>query len=102
MPFGLANAPAVFQRLINRILGPARFEDAITYMDDDILVPSTTLNEGIEKLGHVLEIFKKAGLTLNLEKCLFLTEKNDYLGYEISAVGYTAGTKENHLCCKFP
>lgn len=34
MPFGLANAPAVFQRMINRLLGSARFSKATAYIDD--------------------------------------------------------------------
>lgn len=66
MPFGLANAPAVFQRMINRVLDPARFSEALTYIDD-VLIPSSTVDEGLEKLQNVLEIFKHAGSTLNLD-----------------------------------
>lgn len=39
MPFGLANAPAVFQRMINKVLGNRRFEYALAYLDD-VLIPS--------------------------------------------------------------
>lgn len=38
MPFGLANAPAVFQRMINKILGPIRFTQALAYMDDILIL----------------------------------------------------------------
>ncbi|CAF4885427.1 unnamed protein product [Pieris macdunnoughi] len=48
MPFGLANAPAVFQRLMNTMLGNKRDELALAYLDD-ILVPSVTLEEGFER-----------------------------------------------------
>jgi hypothetical protein len=101
MPFGLANAPAVFQRMINRVLGPVRFNDAITYMDD-ILIASSTIDEGLYKLSNVLKIFKSAGLTLNLEKCLFLSEKIDFLGYEISYEGVRPGQKKIQSVVDFP
>jgi hypothetical protein len=42
MPFGLANAPAVFQRAINDALGELKYTVAVVYMDD-ILIPSTTI-----------------------------------------------------------
>ncbi|CAG9132461.1 unnamed protein product [Plutella xylostella] len=101
MPFGLANAPAVFQRLINKVLGAARFTDALTYMDD-VLIPSATVDEGLDKLRKILDIFSKANLTLNLEKCLFLSENLDYLGYEISVAGVRPGTKKIESVQQFP
>ena len=43
MPFGLVNAPAVFQRKINQVLGSLRFTTALAYMDD-ILIPAVTID----------------------------------------------------------
>lgn len=60
MPFGLVNAPAVFERTIN--LGPLRFEIAIAYLDD-ILIPAPSTEEALERLKRVLEVFRAAGLT---------------------------------------
>jgi hypothetical protein len=48
MPFGLANAPAVFQHLMNAVLGDLRYEVALVYVDD-IIIPSKTVSEGLEK-----------------------------------------------------
>jgi hypothetical protein len=48
MPFGLANAPAVFQHLMNAVLGDLRHEVALVYVDD-IIIPSKTVSEGLEK-----------------------------------------------------
>lgn len=86
MPFGLANAPGVFQRLINRMLGSKRFESALAYLDD-ILVPSVDLEQGIQRLEEVLKLIREFGLTLKLSKCRFFNTSIDYLGYEISVDG---------------
>lgn len=90
VPFGLANAPAVFQRAINRILGPLRFETAMAYLDD-VLIPSVSIKEGIERLESILKLFRTAGLTLRLSKCSFLQENIEYLGHEISNSGIRPG-----------
>jgi len=57
MPFGLCNAQAVFQRLINRILGNLRFTTAIAYLDD-LLIASKTRKEGLENLEVILELIR--------------------------------------------
>jgi transposase InsO family protein len=86
MPFGLANAPAVFQRMINRMLGAKRFNSALAYLDD-LLIPSTTIEEGFSRLEEVLKLLKQFGLTLKLSKCRFFDTSLNYLGHEISAEG---------------
>ena len=67
MPFGLTNAPAVFQRAINAALGPLRNKIALVYLDD-ILIPSLTIEEGLERLECVLQALSQAGFTLNIKK----------------------------------
>lgn len=86
VPFGLANAPAVFQRVINRMLGSKRFESALAYLDD-ILVPSVDLENGFKRLEDVLKLLRENGLTLKLAKCRFFDNSITYLGYEISSSG---------------
>lgn len=83
IPFGLTNAPAVFQRAINEILGPIRFSYALAYLDD-VLVISKNIEEGLQRLETVFQKFKEAGLTLNEEKCSFLQREVEYLGCVIS------------------
>ncbi|KAK9675225.1 Reverse transcriptase (RNA-dependent DNA polymerase) [Popillia japonica] len=82
MPFGLVNGPAIFQRLVNSVLGPLRFTIAMAYMGD-ILLPSTTIEEGLVNLAAVLKVLQRANLKLNLKKFNFLYTKIDYLGFEI-------------------
>lgn len=82
-PFGLANAPSVFQRAINEILGSLRFTYALAYLDD-ILILSKGEEQGLERLEEVLKTFREAGVTLRKEKCLFLQQEVEYLGSVIS------------------
>lgn len=93
MPFGLCNAPAVFQRLINKVLGPLRNKIAFPYIDD-VIIPATTVNEGLKRLRKVLEAFRAHDLTLKLSKCYFFLTVVDYLGREISADGIRPGKRK--------
>ena len=80
MPFGLMNAPATFQRLMNRVLG--NLDGCRVYLDD-IIIFTHTWEEHREKLAEVLERLRKAGLTPNLAKCEFGKTHVVYLGHEI-------------------
>lgn len=101
MPFGLVNAPSTFQKTINNILGNARFKDALAYMDD-VNVPSKTVEDGFRKLREILDLFRAAGLTLNLKKCHFLMQSINYLGFEISEAGIRPGRNKIEAVEKFP
>lgn len=101
MPFGLANAPAIFQRTINVMLGNARFDTAIAYMDD-ILVPSKCFKEGIERLQVVFEKLRQAKLTLKPQKCKFFQERVEYLGFEVSEEGVRPGSYKVESVRNFP
>lgn len=101
MPFGLANAPAVFQRMINAVLGHLRYSVALAYMDD-FLLPTTTVEEGLEHLRKILEALRRAGLTLRWSKCYFFRDHVDYLGYDISAEGVQLGTLKLQYVAEFP
>lgn len=70
MPFGLANSPAVFQRAINNALGNLRFSQVLVYMDD-LLLPSTSIDENLELLETVLKILNEAGFKLKLKNAHF-------------------------------
>lgn len=83
MPYGLANAPVVYQRIISDTLRP--FIDAgqvLVYVDDVMLI-SDTVMAGLSLLDSVLETLTKAGFSINLRKCAFLTTEVEYLGRTI-------------------
>lgn len=101
MPFGLANAPAVFQRMMNQLLGSSRFSKAMAYIDD-LLIYGKDPDECLDRLEDILKLIEKANLTLNLSKCQFLMEDIDYLGYQISSAGMQPGEKKIISVANFP
>lgn len=101
MPFGLVNAPAVFQSMINKALGPQRFELAIPYLDD-LLSTGSSYEEAFSKLEAILNLLRNANLTLNLKKCFFFQSEIEYLGYEISEAGLKPGSKKINAVSEFP
>lgn len=64
MPYGLTNAPATFQRLVDRLIGPKLEPHAFAYLDD-IIVVTDTLEEHLQWLDRVLRRIFEAGLTIN-------------------------------------
>ena len=86
MPFGLCNAPATFQRLMEHTLKGLQWETAVLYIDD-IVVFSDTVESHYQRLGAVLDRLKKAGLKLKPSKCQLLRKKVAFLGHIVSAAG---------------
>lgn len=84
MPFGLRNAPQVFQRAINSALKPLADSRILVYMDD-VLSVSETVSEGLARLDKLLETLSEAGFSFNFDKCSFMKKKIEYLGYTISS-----------------
>ena len=83
VPFGLAQAPAYFQLLMNKVLEGLSY--AMTYLDDIIF----SKNEE-DHLRHLEEVFcqlRQAGLKMKCSKCDFFKSEIHYLGHLISADG---------------
>ncbi len=74
MPFGLCNAPATFERLMDRVLAGLPLTTALVYIDD-ILVPAKSFEQGIENLRSVFDRVRAAKLKLAPEKCWLFQEK---------------------------
>lgn len=70
LPFGLCNAPATFQRLMDRILGRLKWTMALVYLDD-VIVYADSFDEHQQRLGLVLDALTNARLRLNPSKCFF-------------------------------
>jgi len=84
MPFGLCNAPATFQAMMDHILHDLLEEGVVIYIDD-ILIYSQTQKEYEILVKEVLARLDKAGLVVNLRKSYFHTLVIEFLGYIISA-----------------
>jgi hypothetical protein len=86
MPFGLANAPATFQTLMNDVLCSYLRRFALVFFDD-ILINSSSWAEHLQHLAITLKAIRDHHLHLKLSKCSFGAALVAYLGHVISAVG---------------
>lgn len=120
VPFGLANAPSVFMRLMNKIVDSIHNSNSIskggstkTYNNfpneyevlaflDDLLLPSSDVQSGLNILEKVLHKFRSENLKLNMNKCSFLQNKITYLGHEISSNGIQPGESKLAAVSHFP
>lgn len=100
VPFGLTNAPRVFQRLMTKIFKPIRGNSAI-YLDD-VLLYAATVDEALNILKQALDILRQEGMTLNLKKCTFLQATVVYLGYEIGQGVVRPGAEKIKAVEEFP
>ena len=95
-PFGLAQAPAYFQRLVNEVLLGITF--AFGYLDD-ILVYSPDMETHLEHLRKLFIKLREADLKLKEVKCNFLKKHIQYLGHIVSGKGITP-MPEKLVCIK--
>ena len=84
LPFGVASAPAIFQRMMDTVL--QGIPGVICYIDD-ILVSGKDEAAHLQSLDEVFTCLEKHGFRLKLEKCEFLLPKVEYLGHQISSDG---------------
>ena len=101
MPFGLCNAPATFQRLMENVLTGLARERCIVYLDD-ILVMGRTFEEHLANLRVVFSRLANAGLKLKPSKCELVHREVNFLGYVVSADGISADQKKVSAVIDFP
>ena len=86
MPFGLCNAPANFQRLMEKVLGPLIGLGVLVYIDD-VLIYAEMPEQLIEIFFTVLKLLVKARLKCKASKCSLFTQTINYLGLVVSRDG---------------
>lgn len=101
MPFGLVNAPATFQRLMEVVLSGLAREGCLVYLDH-VLVVGATLEEHNANLTKVLDRFREAGLMLKPKKCKFAQTEVEYLGHIVSRDGVRTDPKKLEAVRDFP
>ena len=86
MPFGLKNAPAVFQAFINHVFGDLIDRGVLGYIDD-LLIYTTNVKDHLALLDEVFSRLANFALKVNQKKCLFLKSSVPFLGHVVSADG---------------
>ena len=86
MPFGLCNAPATFQRLVDGLFGKYRGQGIGVYLDD-IVIYATSVGRHNELLEIVLQTLISNGLFLNIAKSKFGFRRVKYLGMIVDGEG---------------
>lgn len=101
MPFGLCNAPATFQRLMQRCLGGQVHDSLLIYLDD-VVVYSPDFDTHINHLEQVFEKLAAHGLKLQPHKCSLFQRKVIYLGHVISRDGISTDPEKTVVVENWP
>ena len=86
LSFGLTNASATLQRLMERCMGEINLRECLIYLDD-IVIFSKTVEEQIERLESVFRKLRENGLKLKGSKFEFFRKEIKYLGFVVSEDG---------------
>jgi len=89
MPFGLKNAGATYQRLMDKVLAPMLGRNVYAYVDDKV-VASKGRTQHVTDLEELFVTISKYRLKLNPEKCVFGVEAGKFLGFMLTERGIEA------------
>nr|KYP49805.1 Transposon Ty3-G Gag-Pol polyprotein [Cajanus cajan] len=89
MPFGLKNAGATYQRLMNKVFQHQIGKNMEVYVDD-MVVKSRSIDRHVTDLSEVFQQVRKYDMRLNPEKCVFGVSGGKFLGFMLSARGIEA------------
>lgn len=101
MPFGLCNAPATYQRMMQSILSDLLWKCCFVYIDD-ILVFGRTFEEHNQALYQVLHRLTRAGIYLKDNKCQFGSRQTEFLGFVVSDEGIHPSPKKVQKLHDYP
>lgn len=91
LPFGIASAPAIFQRVMDNML--KRIPGVTCYLND-FIVTDKTQEEHLGSLEEVFKGFAERGVHIKREKCAFFQDQLQYLGHAISPEGIHASDEK--------
>lgn len=98
--FGLTNAPATQQRLVDLLF--SEFDLKVFAYLDDVIIVSEDFNSHVTLLLRVLDKLKRANLTVNLDKCRFFSSQLKYLGYVVDGSGLRTDPAKVEAILNYP
>ena len=93
MPFGLKNAGATYQRLVNHMLRPQIGRNVEVYVDD-MLVKSLDEGKHLDDLRETFNTLRRYNMKLNPSKCAFGVASGKFLGFMVSHRGIEVNPKK--------
>ena len=102
MPFGLFNAPATFQRYVNKILAEKLDVFVIVYLDDILIYTEDPGQSHVDAVRWVLDQLRKYSLFANLKKCRFHQDEIRFLGYVVSSKGISMEAEKIEVVKEWP
>lgn len=101
MPFGLKNAPSIFQRCVDDILRPYIGKFAYIYMDD-VLIFSNSPEEHMNHISIIINALHNANMKISSEKSHFFKNSIEYLGHIIKNGRITIDPQKTEIIQNFP
>jgi hypothetical protein len=101
MSFGLTNAPATFQCIMNAVLEPFLMKFVLVFLDD-ILICSPDLKSHTRHITMVLEKLRAHKLYMKLSKCPFSQRQLVYLGHIITDKGVATDLAKTEAMVQWP
>ena len=101
LPFGLRNAPAIFQRALDDVLREHIGVRCYIYVDD-IIIFSKNTGDHFKDLKIIFETLQKANLKVQCDKCEFLKTEIEFLGIKVSQNGIHVMKEKAEAITKFP
>lgn len=101
MCFGLKNAPATFQRVMDNVLRPFLFKFCFVYIDD-VIIFSKSLEEHVQHLTLVLQRLREVNLKVQLDKTEFLHKEVAFLGHLVTQDGIKPNPEKISVMKQYP
>ncbi|KAG7536468.1 Ribonuclease H-like superfamily [Arabidopsis suecica] len=101
MPFGLKNAGATYQRLVNKMFAEQLGRTVEVYIDD-MLVKSPKADDHVQNLRQCFDVLNKYQMKLNPAKCTFAVTSGEFLGYVVTKRGIEANPKQIRAILELP
>uniref|UniRef100_A0A914Q5S4 RNA-directed DNA polymerase n=1 Tax=Panagrolaimus davidi TaxID=227884 RepID=A0A914Q5S4_9BILA len=91
LPFGVASAVAIFQRMMEKILHGI---PGVIIFIDDVIIAGASIEENLDRVEQVLQRIKDYGMRIKMEKCEFLQQETEFLGHVIDGSGIRPSPKK--------